>query len=126
MSKLPTPPVAEKRPVVISQLGRQRTDDYAWLKDENWQKLLRDPSLVRPDIRAHLEAENAYTKAVLAGTEGLQETIVSEIRGRMKEDDSSLPSPDGPYDYHARDETGGQYPIYAPPPLRGAAGTDDT
>eukprot|EP01033_Poteriospumella_lacustris_P022601 gene22601-17016_t len=46
MSKLPTPPVAEKRPVVISQLGRQRTDDYAWLKDENWQKLLRDPSLV--------------------------------------------------------------------------------
>jgi len=126
MSELPTPPVAEKRPVVISQLGRQRTDDYAWLKDENWQKLLRDPSLVRPDIRAHLEAENAYAKAVLAGTEGLQETIVSEIRGRMKEDDSSLPCPDGPFDYYARYETGGQHPIYARRPRDGAEGVDET
>ena len=126
MSKLPTPPVAEKRPSVITQLGRQRTDDYAWLKDENWQKLLRDPSLVRPDIRAHLEAENAYTKGMLAGTEALQETIVSEIRGRMKEDDSSLPSPDGPYDYYARYETGGQHPIYARRPRGGAEGVDET
>jgi len=126
MSKLPTPPVAEKRPHVISQLGRERTDDYAWLKDENWQKLLRDPSLVRPDIRAHLEAENAYTQAVLAGTEALQETIIAEIRGRMKEDDSSLPSPDGPYDYYARFETGGQHPIYARRPRGGAEGADET
>jgi oligopeptidase B len=126
MSKLPPPPVAEKRPHVISQLGRQRTDDYAWLKDENWQKLLRDPSLVRPDIRAHLEAENAYTQAVLAGTEGLQETIVAEIRGRMKEDDSTLPSPDGPYDYYARYETGGQHPIYARRPRGEAEGAGET
>lgn len=124
MPELPTPPVAEKRPVVISQLGRQRTDDYAWLKDENWQKLLRDPSLVRPDIRAHLEAENAYTKAVLAGTEGLQETIVSEIRGRMKEDDSSLPAADGPWDYRVRYETGGQHPIHVRTP-RGAEGPEE-
>ncbi len=44
-------------------------DDYAWMKDDNWQQVLRDPS---GEGGAHLEAENAYTKAMLAGTEALQ------------------------------------------------------
>jgi oligopeptidase B len=121
MTTAPKPPIAQKRPLRIEQLGRVRVDDYAWLKDENWQKLLRDPSLVRPDIRAHLEAENAYTTAILAETEALQTELIAEIRGRIKEDDSSLPAPDGAYAYYARYETGGQHPIFARTPVSGKA-----
>src|ERR1700750_2254748 len=68
----PTPPVAKKDPKRIEQLGRVRTDDYAWMKDDNWQKVLRDPTLIRADVKAHLVEENAYTKAMLADTEALQ------------------------------------------------------
>jgi len=118
---LPVPPTAEKRPERIEQLGRVRTDDYAWLKDADWQKVMRDPTVLRPDIRAHLEAENAYTKAMLAGTEALQATMFQEMRGRIKEDDSSVPLPDGPFDYYVRYETGAQHPIYA----RRPRGRDD-
>lgn len=109
----PTPPIAPKHPKRIEQLGRVRTDDYAWMKDDNWQALLRDPAQVRPDIKAHLDAENAYTKAMLASTEALQADLFAEMKGRVKEDDSSLPSTDGPWDYFSRYEMGAQHPILA-------------
>src|SRR5580765_1768027 len=108
-----TPPVARKIPVVIEQLGRSRRDDYAWMKDEDWQKVLRDPAALRADIREHLEAENAYTKAMLAGTQDLQAQLFAEMKGRIKEDDSSVPAPDGPWDYYVRYDAGAQHPIHA-------------
>lgn len=116
---LPTPPAAPKRPVTLEQLGRTRTDDYAWMKDENWQQVLRDPSALRADIREHLTAENAYTKAVLAGTEALQATLFAEMKGRIKEDDSTVPAPDGPFEYYVRYETGAEHPIHARRPRGG-------
>ena len=113
------PPRTEKRPLRIEQLGQIRTDDYAWLKDDNWQKVMRDPAVLRGDVRAHLEKENAYTAAMLAPTGGLQAELFAEMRGRIKEDDSSLPSVDGPYAYYARYETGAEHPIYARRPAGG-------
>ena len=68
--KAPTPPVAPRRPHSFTHHGITVTDDYAWLKDENWQEVLRDPSVLKPDIRAYLEAENTYADAVLAVGEG--------------------------------------------------------
>src|SRR5258708_5562697 len=106
------PPVARKIPKSIVQLGRERVDDYAWMKDENWQAVLREPGAIRPDIKAHLEAENAYTKAMLAPTEALQAVLVEEMKGRIKQDDASVPAPDGPFDYYWRYETGAQHPIH--------------
>ena len=120
MSK-PQPPTARKLARSIEQLGRVRVDDYAWLRDDNWQAVLRDPSLVRADVRAHLEAENAYTAAMLASTEPLQAAMFEEMKGRIKEDDSSVPSPDGPWDYYARYVPGAQHPIHA----RRPRGRDD-
>src|SRR6185436_9955028 len=108
-------------PVRIEQLGRARVDDYAWMKDDNWQQVLRDPKALKADVRAHLEAENAYTKAVLAGTEVLQAAMFAEMKGRIKEDDSSVPSPDGPWDYYSRYEVGGEHPIHARRPRGSAA-----
>ena len=58
----PTPPVAAKISKHITQLGRERVDDYAWLRDDSWQAVLRDPAAIRTDVKAHLEAENAYTQ----------------------------------------------------------------
>jgi oligopeptidase B len=118
----PTPPVAAKHPKRIEQLGRVRVDDYAWMKDDNWQQVLRDPKTLRADVREHLEAENAYTKAMLAGTEALQAQMFAEMKGRVKEDDSSVPSPDGPWDYYVRYDLGAQHPIHARRPRGQAEG----
>jgi oligopeptidase B len=113
MTKPPQPPVARKAPKRIEQLGRVRIDDYAWMRDDNWQAVLRDPTLIRADVRAHLAAENAYTEAMLAPTRPLQAALFDEMKGRIKEDDSSVPTPDGPWDYYGRFEIGAQHPIHA-------------
>src|SRR5690606_39075200 len=89
------PPVVEKRPVETTQHGITRVDNYAWLRDENWQEVLRDPSTLDPDIRAVLDAENAYYTAVTGDLEALRKTLFEEMRGRIKEDDSSVPAKDG-------------------------------
>ncbi|MFN3229733.1 MAG: S9 family peptidase [Asticcacaulis sp.] len=118
---MPKPPVAPKIPHKTEQLGRVRVDDYAWMKDENWQKVMRDPKILRADIRQHLEAENAYSKAVLAETEALQATMFDEMKGRIKEDDASVPSPDGTWEYYTRFEKGAQQAIHARRPRGGGA-----
>jgi oligopeptidase B len=108
----PSPPVAKKIPVTITQLGRTRTDDYQWMKDDNWQAVLRDPTLIKADVKEHLEAENAYREAMMASTLPLQEQMFQEMRGRIKEDDSSVPSADGPWEYFVEYRTGEQHPRY--------------
>ena len=113
MMDRPLPPIARREPKRIEQLGRVREDNYAWMKDENWQLVMRDPSALRADIRDHLEAENGYTKAMMAASQGLQEKIYGEMRGRVKEDDSSVATPDGRWEYYRRFETGAQHPKYA-------------
>ena len=84
-------PVAPRRPHAFTTHGIAVIDDYAWLKDANWQEVLRDPAVLDPDIRHHLEAENDYTESLLGHTAALQKTLVAEMRGRIKEDDSSVP-----------------------------------
>jgi oligopeptidase B len=115
-------PVAPKVPHRIEQLGRVRVDDYAWMKDDNWQQVLRDPKALRADVRDHLDAENAFTKAVLASTEALQAQMFAEMKGRIKEDDSSVPSPDGPWDYYVRYDLGAEHPIHGRRPRGSAEG----
>ncbi|MET0605702.1 MAG: S9 family peptidase, partial [Beijerinckiaceae bacterium] len=112
-------PRAERRPHSFTRHGVTVADDYAWLKDENWRKVLRDPSLLASDIRAHIEAENAYCDGVLGSTAGLQKTLVAEMRGRIKEDDSTVPSPDGPYSYFRKFREGGQHAMLGREPRNG-------
>lgn len=105
------PPRATRRVSVSEHHGIRLEDPYAWLRSERWQTVMRDPAALESDIRAYLEAENAYTEAVLADTKALQQTLFEEMKGRIKEDDSQVPSPDGPWDYYFRYETGAQYPL---------------
>lgn len=109
-----TPPVAPRISHEITQLERTRNDPYHWMKDENWQEVMRDPSVLRQDIRDYLEAENAFTKAQLEDTTtALREELFAEMRGRIKEDDSSVPELDGAFAYYTRHRVGGEYPIIA-------------
>ena len=113
------PPRAEARPIQIETHGITRQDAYSWLRADNWQEVMKDPSVLDADIRAYLEAENAYHEAQMAPTKAFQETLFSEMRGRIKEDDSAVPSPDGPYAYSLKYKTGGQQPIFYRTPRDG-------
>ncbi len=107
----PKPPIARKSPVTSTWHGTTLVDNYAWLRADNWQEVMRVPSVLATDIREHLDAENAYTEAVLSDTRDLQEKLFQEMKGRIKEDDSSVPAPDGPWEYYTSYVTGGQYPL---------------
>ncbi|APO66859.1 protease 2 [Rhizobium gallicum] len=109
---LPTPPSAAKRPVSDTRHGITRSDDYAWLRADNWQAMFKDPSILDPEIRRHLEAENAYMNAATEDTKPLQKTLFAEMRGRIKEDDSSVPMKDGAHAYGTFFVTGGEQPRY--------------
>ena len=113
------PPAAEKRPVRDAHHGIERVDDYAWLRVPNWQEVMRDPQALSPDVRGYLDAENAYTKEVMADTEALQETLFKEMKGRIKEDNSTVPAPDGAYAYFMSYVTGGQHPRLCREPRTG-------
>jgi oligopeptidase B len=113
------PPVAPCRAYSFATHGVTVSDDYAWLKDSNWQEVLRDPSILNPDIRHYIEAENTYTESLLGHTAPLQKKLVAEMRGRIKEDDSSVPSPDGPYAYFRKFREGGQHELFGRTPREG-------
>jgi oligopeptidase B len=112
-------PSAPRRPHAFTTHGITVVDDYAWLKDADWQEVLRDPSVLDPDIRKYLEAENDYTESLLGHTADLQKTLVKEMRGRIKEDDSSVPAPDGAYAYLRKFRDGGEHEMFGRMPRNG-------
>jgi oligopeptidase B len=105
----PSPPAAERHPTFRVCHGAELVDEYAWLRAGNWQEVMRDPGALDPKIRAHLEAENAFADAAMADTRLLQDELFAEMKGRIKEDDASVPSPDGGFEYFTSYVTGGQY-----------------
>ncbi|WP_276499223.1 S9 family peptidase [Pontibacter litorisediminis] len=98
----PQPPVAKKVPKELTMHGDTRVDNYYWLNERE-----------NPEVISYLEAENAYTKQMLAQTEDLQEQLYGEIVGRIKQTDESVPYKDNGYWYFVRYEEGKEYPIYA-------------
>jgi oligopeptidase B len=98
---LPKPPVARKAAHTTSLHGDTLRDDYFWMREKT-----------NPEVRAYLEAENAYTTAVMKATEPLQEQLYKEMLGRIKETDLSVPYRDRGWFYYSRTEKGKSYPIY--------------
>jgi oligopeptidase B len=100
-SALPAPPVAKKVPKTTEINGRELVDNYYWLRDKQ-----------NPEVAAYLQAENAYTDAVMKPTEGLQKKLYDEMLSRIKETDVEVPYKEGNYFYYTRTEAGKQYSIY--------------
>ncbi|TDI23861.1 MAG: S9 family peptidase [Acidobacteria bacterium] len=103
---IPEPPRARIAPTRIETHGVVRVDDYYWLRERD-----------NPEVTAYLEAENEHTRAVMAPTEALQETLFAEIKGRIKQTDMSVPYREGDYTYYTRYEDGREYPIYCRRPI---------
>jgi len=107
----PAEPRAEQHPLERTLHGLRLIDEYAWLKAENWREVMRDPLQLDSAIRGYLRAENDYCERLLADTKSLRETLFAEMRGRIKEDDSSVPDPDGRYAYYVRYRKEGQHQL---------------
>ena len=95
------PPVAKTVPKTLTLHGETRQDDYFWLRDRK-----------DPDTIAYLDAENAYTQAIMQDTGELQARLYGEMLGRIKQTDLSVPVRRDGYFYYTRTEEGKQYPIY--------------
>lgn len=107
----PVPPVAPRRPTPLALHGETRIDDYFWLRDKD------DPATI-----AYLESENAYAAEVTAPLKPFEDALFEEMRGRIKEDDASVPYRLAGFYYYSRFETGRQYPILCRKPV-GADGS---
>jgi len=97
----PVPPVAKQIPKADTLFNDVRVDNYFWLRDKS-----------NPEVIRYLEAENAYTEAVMQHTKKLQEKLYREMKGRIKESDMSVPEKIDDYYYYTRTEEGKQYRIH--------------
>lgn len=98
------PPVAPRHPVELRAHGETRVDPYYWLRDDDRQD---------PQVLSHLQAENAWTQAVLAPVQSLREALYQDLVSRLAPDDSSVPVLDRGYWYYARYEADREYAIHA-------------
>ncbi len=96
-----TAPVCKIEPHTLTMHGDERIDNYYWLNDRE-----------NPEVKTYLEAENDYTSAQMKATESLQKNLYSEIKGRIKEQDESVPIFRNGYYYKTKTIEGGEYPIY--------------
>ena len=103
---LPHPPIAKRVLHAFTRHGITVEDPYAWLRDPGY------PEVKDADILAYLNAENAYFESVMKPHRPLVERIVEEMKGRIKDDDSSVPQKDGDYLYWYAFQQGGEYAMW--------------
>jgi oligopeptidase B len=98
---MPNPPTATIKAKQLTSPYGTRTDNYYWLNERE-----------NPQVLNYLKQENAYTEQQMAPVKGLEEKLYTEMKGRIKEQDVSVPYRDHGYYYYTRYETGGEYPLY--------------
>jgi len=94
-------PIAPKKPQLLEIHDHQRIDDYYWMNDRE-----------NPEVIDFLNAENSYLKSVMKPTEEFQKVLFEEMKGRIKEEDQTVPYFKSGYYWYVRYKTGDQYPIY--------------
>ena len=114
-SSLPEPPRAEQRPYSYERHGYTVEDPWHWLRDQGY------PKVDDEDVLAYLKAENAYFEAAMEPHQALVDSLFQEMKGRMKEDDSSVPVRDGDYLYWWAFKPGTQYRSWYRKPVTGGA-----
>ncbi|MDP8994317.1 MAG: prolyl oligopeptidase family serine peptidase, partial [Pseudomonadota bacterium] len=113
MTELPDPPLAERRPYSYDAHGVAIEDPWHWLRDPGY------PEVTDPDVLAYLKAENAYFEAAMAPHRALIDALFEEMKGRIKEDDRSVPVKDGDFLYWWAFDPGAQYRKWYRKPVRG-------
>lgn len=101
MIKNNIPPVAKKIPVQLEKHNDTRVDDYFWMNERD-----------SPEVLSHLKEENRYYDEMMSHTKAFQTELFEEMKGRIKEDDTSVPYKHNGYWYYRRFETGKDYPLY--------------
>lgn len=91
--------------------GITRDDEYAWLRDDNWQEVMKTPDALNADIRAVLEAENLFSDKAMAPYGNLRGKLYEEMRSRIKEDDSTPPVKTGHHAWTRKFIKGGEHPL---------------
>jgi oligopeptidase B len=109
----PVPPVAARQPHQFTAHGVTIEDPYAWLRDASY------PTVDDPEILGYLNAENAYFDSVMAPHKPLIDKLFNELKGRLKEDDASVPAKDGDWLYWWQFEPGAQYRVWKRKPVAG-------
>lgn len=105
-------PIAKKISKELSANNDKRFDNYYWMRLSDAQKNAKTSDAQTQDVLDYLEAENNYLKAMMSGTENLQDTLYKEMVGRIKKDDQSVPVTNNGYNYYTRYEEGMDYPLY--------------
>jgi oligopeptidase B len=105
--------LAQQRAHSYSRFGITIEDPYYWLKDQSY------PVVDDPDVLAYLNQENAWFENAMAPHAPLVETLFAEMRGRLKEDESSVPQKDGEWVYWSEYEPGSEYRKYYRRPVSG-------
>ena len=107
------PPIAEKQPKELKKHDDVRIDNYFWMRLSDDQKLSEVKDEQTQKVIDYLEAENTYYDKITEYSKSFQEKLFEEMKGRIKEDDSSVPYKKNGYYYITRFEIGSQYPIYS-------------
>jgi len=105
-------PVAKRVAKELVAHGDTRVDHYYWMRLTDEQKLAKTPDQQTQNVLDYLEAENQYVEAKLGHTTPLQDKLFEEIKGRIKQQDESVPYIKNGYWYYTRFEVGQEYPIY--------------
>ena len=107
-----TIPKLRKETNIITIHNKKLFDDYAWIKQKNWQEVLKNPSKLNEEVTDYLTKENNYVHEQLRENEKIQKDLFVELKGRMKDKDSTVPSRDGLYSYFSEYLEGSEYPCF--------------
>lgn len=103
-AQMVTPPVAAQKPHAVASPSGTRNDNYYWLRDDERKA---------PDVLAYVNSENQWYAQHAQRYKAMEDGLFEEIKGRIKQDDASVPTRKGDYLYYTRFEQGREYPLYA-------------
>ena len=105
-------PKLRKEKKVINLHDDELIDDYAWIKQKDWQSVLKDPSKLNEEVLKYIKEENDYKSDQLKNLTDLKNKIFNELKGRIKDKDSSVPIKDGAYSYYSKYLENSEYPQF--------------
>jgi oligopeptidase B len=105
-------PKLRKEKKVINIHNDKLHDDYAWIKQKDWQTVLKDPSKLNDEVLKYINEENEFKTNELKDLDNLKQKIFNELKGRIKDKDSSVPLSDGNFSYYSKYIENSEHPQF--------------